>query len=60
MPENIDDIATKVNSFRGLVSDKTLLGQIPFVDDVDEEIEAMREQKENDAQLYNFDLNNEG
>lgn len=60
MPENVDDIAVKVNNFRGLVSDKTLLGQIPFIEDVDEELEAVREQKESEAQLYDFELNSRG
>ena len=39
LPTNIADIANTVNTLRGLVSDETLLAQIPFVADVDKEIE---------------------
>jgi SPP1 family phage portal protein len=55
----IDENATvnMVNSLRGLVSDKTLLAQIPFVQDVDAELEALNEQKEANAAMFGFDTN---
>ena len=58
LPEDIADIANTVGQFRGLVSTKTLLSQIPFVSNVDDELkEVEREQKES-MSLYRFDFNN--
>ena len=41
LPSNDVDIANMVNSLRDIVSDETLLAQIPFVDDVQAEIERV-------------------
>ena len=38
LPSSITDTVTTVNALRGLVSDETLLAQIPFVTDVQEEL----------------------
>lgn len=46
LPSNDVDIANMVNSLRDIVSDETLLAQIPFVDDVQAEIERVDKQKE--------------
>ena len=46
LPSNDVDIANMVNSLRDIVSDETLLAQIPFVDDVQAEIERVDEQRE--------------
>jgi hypothetical protein len=43
-----------VNSLKGTVSDATLLSQIPFVDDVNAELEALQSQKTANMALYNF------
>ncbi len=45
--------------YRGLVSDRTLLEQIPFVDNVDDEIAEVQQQKEDNMSLYNFPVNEE-
>ena len=45
-----------VNQLRGLVSDETLVAQIPFVDDVIGEIERLQAEKEKNMSLYNFPL----
>ena len=61
LPENTTDIAAMVNNLRGLVSDYTLLGLLPFIDNVDEEMERVKEQKESEMNLYQFgDGNAEG
>lgn len=54
LPINVSETVTEINSLRGLVSDKTLLAQVPFVTDVDVELEQLREQKEANLSLYSF------
>lgn len=58
IPEDMTNILNAINSLQGVVSDKTLLAQVPFVDDVQAEIEAVKEQKEANMSLYSFGLNN--
>lgn len=43
-----------VNSLKGTVSDATLLGQLPFIADVNAELEAIKEQKAASMSLYGF------
>jgi len=57
LPENLLDIAQTINQFRGLVSDATLLAQIPFVNDVDRELELINAQKQANLEMYNFGSN---
>ncbi len=45
------DMITKLN---GTVSNATLLAQLPFVSDVDSELEALKEEKANNMSLYDF------
>lgn len=54
IPEDIASTINVVNSLKGTVSDATLLAQIPFVSDVNGEIEALAAQKEANMALYNF------
>ena len=49
----LGDVATK---FKGIVSDRTLLAQLPFVEDVNKEIETIKEEQGNSS----VDLNNVG
>lgn len=49
MPKNLLEISQYVANLKGVVSQKTLLAQIPFVDDPDAEIKAV--EKENDEAL---------
>lgn len=44
MPKNLLEISQYVANLWGKVSHKTLLSQIPFVDDVDEEVETVKEE----------------
>lgn len=54
IPEDVSSVINLVNSLQGIVSDRTLLSQIPFVDDVNEELEAVQEQKLTNMSLYSF------
>ena len=45
MPKNLLEISQIVSNLWGKVSRKTLLSQIPFVDDVDEELKAIEEEE---------------
>ena len=52
IPEDITATINVINALTGKVSDKTLLTQLPFVDDVDAELEALQEQKQANMDLY--------
>ena len=54
VPEDLNSIISLVGSLKGSVSDATLLGQIPFIDDVNAEIEALQEQKISNMEIYGF------
>ena len=51
---DINETVNVINSLRGLVSDKTLLAQIPFIQDIDAELEMVQEQKKLNQSLYSF------
>lgn len=59
LPTSIADIAANVNALRGLVSDETLLAQIPFIDDVDEELKRIEAQNQSFANVYSFNQHEE-
>ena len=62
IPANDMDIANMVNTLSGIVSEETLLAQIPFVEDVVSEIERLDKEKEKNKELNPFfqsDLNYE-
>lgn len=52
LPVNILDTVNMVNSLRGLVSDETLLAQLPFIKDVEEELARVREEEESFGSGY--------
>ena len=54
IPEDISATIALVNSLKGVVSDATLLEQLPFVTDVNAELEALQAQKEANMALYDF------
>lgn len=54
IPEDEAAIINLVNGLKGTVSDKTLLGMLPFVSDVNQELEAVTEQKQSNMSLYGF------
>lgn len=45
---------TELMSYKGLVSDETLLSIIPFVKNVDEEMERVKKESEASMELYSF------
>ena len=46
LPKNLLEISQIVANLWGKVSRKTLLSQVPFVDDVDEELKALETEEE--------------
>lgn len=54
LPVNITETIQLVNNLKGTVSDKTLLAQLPFIKDVEAELEAVQEQKAANMALYSF------
>ena len=54
IPSNDADIANVVNQLEGIVSDETLLAQVPFVDDVQAEIDRVKKQKKEDMETSPF------
>ena len=54
IPEDAAATINLINSLKGTVSDKTLLGQLDFIPDVAAELEALEEQKQKNLELYSF------
>ena len=54
IPEDSTSLANLVNSLKGTVSDATLLAQLPFITDVNAELEALQAQKQANMELYAF------
>lgn len=54
IPEDTTAIIAMINGLKGTVSDATLLSQIPFITDVNAELEALQEQKQHNMELYSF------
>ena len=54
IPEDNTALIALVNSLKGTVSDATLLEQLPFIEDVNAELEALQEQKAANMELYGF------
>ena len=55
IPEDYTSLIALVNSLKGTVSDATLLAQLPFIDDVNAELEKVQKQKAENMKLYSFD-----
>lgn len=54
LPIDLAEMANLVNTLKGTVSDRTLLALLPFVSDIDKELEMVEETKAKNAKLYNF------
>lgn len=54
IPTDMSDLMNTISNLRGLVSDKTLVSQIPFVQDIDAEMDSIAEQNEDKMKLYAF------
>lgn len=54
IPEDLTATINLISSLQGCVSDATLLSQLPFIDDVNKELEALQAQKLKNMDLYSF------
>ena len=54
VPSNDTDIANMVNTLRDIVSEETLLAQIPFVENVQDELERLKQEREENKELNPF------
>lgn len=54
LPVNLTEVIQLVNALKGTVSDATLLSQIPFIKDVQAELEAVQAEKQANMDLYSF------
>jgi SPP1 family phage portal protein len=54
IPEDLTATINLVNTLKGSVSDATLLSQLPFISDVNAELEAVQAQKAANMELYGF------
>jgi SPP1 family phage portal protein len=54
IPSNDMDIANVVNTLKDLVSEETLLAQIPFVENVQDELERLKQEREENKELNPF------
>lgn len=54
LPINELEIAQEINMLRGLVSNRTLLSQLPFVEDIETELEQIEEETAQTTALYSF------
>ena len=54
VPSNNTDIANMVNTLKDIVSEETLLAQIPFVEDVQDELERLKQEREENKELNPF------
>ena len=56
IPADDQAIINMVNSLQGIVSNETLLAQVPFITDVEAELEKVNEQKQSNAAMYGLPL----
>lgn len=54
IPSNDTDIANMVNTLKDIVSEETLLAQIPFVEDVQNELKKLKKEREENKELNPF------
>ena len=52
IPVDNNTTISMINSLQGIVSDKTLLGQLDFINDVNKELEQVKEQKQANIEAY--------
>lgn len=63
LPKNITEIAQTIANIKDIVSQRTLLGMLPFVEDPDKEIEVVKEEQaermQQQKEMFMTDLNTE-
>ena len=57
LPVNLTETINLVNNLKGTVSDATLLAQLPFIKDVNAELEAVKKQNQEKLSVYSFGAN---
>lgn len=55
LPIDLADLANTLNMLRGIVSTETLLGQLPFIADVQNELDKVAQEKQANMDLYGFE-----
>ena len=58
IPSNDVETVNMIKQLYGMISDKTLLSQLPFIEDVQAELKALQEQKESTLDYNNLGDNN--
>ena len=59
LPVNVIEVANMINNLRGIVSNETLLLQLPFVEDVAAELQRIEEENSYDTLSLAFDSGSE-
>ena len=59
IPADEAALINMINSLKGTVSDATLLSQLPFITDVEAELEAVKEQKQANMDIFGGNLFND-
>lgn len=60
LPYDTEYIVNIINSLRGMISEKTLISQLPFIKDVDKELEQLAEEKAQEQPIiYDFNYGDE-
>ena len=54
LPEDYSSLVSLINTLKGTVSDETLIGMLPFVEDVNAELEKVSAQKQANMAMYSF------
>lgn len=57
LPIDLAETANLISQLHGMVSDKTLLALLPFVSDIDKELEQLEEQKTSNMELFTTNSN---
>ncbi len=57
LPQDNSEVYQMVAALKGVISDRTLLSNIPLVEDVDAELEELDTQAQKNADLYGFNNN---
>ena len=55
IPSNDVEVVNMIKQLYGMISDKTLLSQLPFIEDVQAELDLLEKQKESSLDAYTFD-----
>ena len=54
LPVDYQELTTIISQLKGTVSDRTLLTLLPFVSDIDKELEMVEESRAKNVELYSF------